>query len=143
MSNYIIRNLNEKDYLQYVKLINSNISKNFFENFIKNILNENHLIYVIEINNLLIATGILLIENKLTNNGCLMGHIENILVHENYRGKGFGEIIVKKLLEIAKEKKCYRVDLICKPELEYFYLKNDLKNNNIGMNILFKENFKI
>lgn len=143
MSNYNLRKLEEKDYIQYIRLINSSITKYIYDDFIKNTLNENHIIYVIELDNLLIATGILLIEEKLTNNGCSMGHIENILVDEKYRGKGFGEIIVKKLLEIAKNRGCYRVDLICKPELEYFYKKNDLQNNNIGMNILFKENFKV
>ena len=143
MSNYKLRKLEEKDYIQYIRLINSSITKYFFNNFIRNTLHDNHIIYVIEFDNLLIATGILLIEEKLTNDGCFMGHIENILVDEKYRGKGFGEIIVKKLLEIAKNRGCYRVDLICKPELENFYKKNNLQNNNIGMNILFKENFKV
>ena len=53
-----------------------------------------------------------------------VGNIENILIDEKYRGNGYGEKIVNKLLEMCKEQKCYRVDLNCSYELEHFYQKN-------------------
>ena len=89
----------------------------------------------------LLGTGTLLIEPKLTYGGCKMGHIENILIDEKYRGKGYGENLVNKLLEISKNEKCYRVDLNCTPELNRFYKKMNFKKKYICMNLYFKENF--
>ena len=136
-----IRDLVKSDYEQYSKLIDTNITRIKYDNFIDNILGPNHKIIVQEYKGKLVATGTLLIESKLTYGGCKMGHIENILVHPDHRNKGYGEQLVKKLLEIANEKECYRVDLNCNSELEIFYKKNRLKQKHICMNIYFKENF--
>lgn len=136
-------NLSAEHYLQYTNLINSNITKEYFNNFITNVLNDNHIIIILEDENEnIIGTGTILIEEKLTYGGCKMGHIENILIDEKYRGKGYGEKIVNKLLEICREKKCYRVDLNCSSELENFYKKNSFEKKYLCMNIYFKENFK-
>ena len=138
----IIRNLNIKDYEKYTALINSNISKENFTDFLNNTLDKLHIIYIIEFDDNIIGTGTLFIEKKLTYGGCNMGHIENIFIDKNHRGNGYGEKIVKKLLEYAKINKCYRIDLNCTKELESFYNKNNFNEKNICMNIIFKENFK-
>ena len=118
-------NLSRKHYLQYKNLIDSNISEEFFCDFIDNILNDDHIIIILENDeNNIIGSGTLFIEKKLTYGGCNMGHIENILIDEKYRGNCYGELLVNHLLEISKENKCYRVDLNCNSELEYFYKKN-------------------
>ena len=96
---------------------------------------------VIEIGSNIIGSGTLSIEPKLTYGGCKMGHIENILVHPHNRKNGYGEQLVHKLLEYAKENGCYRVDLNCTSELEHFYEKNGFKQKHICMNVYFKENF--
>jgi glucosamine-phosphate N-acetyltransferase len=135
-------NLSKKHYLQYKNLIDSNITEEYFNYFIENVLNKNHNIIVIEDNyNNLLGTGTILIEKKLTNDGCNMGHIENILIDEKFRGNGYGELLVNYLLEIGKENKCYRVDLNCTSELEHFYQKNGFEKKHLCMNIYFKENF--
>lgn len=139
----MIRNLKNTDYKRYIKLIDSTISENHFNTFITDVLNTNHIIIVMEdsLQNL-IGTGTLLIEEKLTYGGCKMGHIENILIHEEHRGMRHGETIVEHLLDIAKTNGCYRVDLNCHSELENFYKKNNFNKDNISMNIYIKENFK-
>ena len=137
-----IREITINDYKKYISLINISISKATFDNFINNVLGELHLIYILEKNNEIIGTGTLYIEKKLTYNISKMGHIENIFIDKNHRGNGYGEKIVKKLLEYAKNKKCYRVDLTCTEELIPFYIKNNFTAKNVSMNILFKENFK-
>ena len=137
-----IRKLNINDYKKYISLINISISKENFDNFINNVLGELHIIYVLEKNNEIIGTGTLYIEKKLTYNISKMGHIENIFIDKNHRGNSYGVKIVKKLLEYAKNKKCYRVDLTCIEELIPFYNKNNFTTKNVSMNILFKENFK-
>jgi len=137
----IIRNLNNKDYKKYVALINSNISKENFIDFLNNVLGKLHIIYILETDDNIIGTGTLFIEKKLTYDGCNMGHIENILIDKNHRGNGYGEKIVKNLLEYAKINKCYRIDLNCTKELESFYNKNNFNKKHICMNIIFKDNF--
>ena len=135
-------NLSKKHYNYYKNLINSNITEEYFTNFIDNILNKNHKIIVIEDNeHNLIGSGTIFIEEKLTYSGCKMGHIENVLIDEKYRGNGYGELLVNYLLEICKENKCYRVDLNCTSELEHFYQKNGFEKKHLCMNIYFKENF--
>lgn len=124
-------NLKKDHYEKYKTLINSNITEEYFNNFINTVLNDNHLIIVaVDDSNNIIGSGTIVIEKKLTYGGCNMGHIENILIDEKYRGNGYGEKLVKILLEICKEKKCYRVDLNCNEELDKFYNKNGLKKNN-------------
>ena len=142
MLNIIFRNIVKSDYNDYKKLINTDISKEKYEHFIDNILGDYHQIIVLEFENKLIGTGTLLIEDKLTYGGCKMGHIENLLIHENYRGNGYGELLVKKLSDTANNMKCYRVDLTCNVELENFYKKNNFNTNSVSMSLFFKENFK-
>lgn len=137
-----IRHITQHDYYDYIKLIDSNLFHEDFNDFLDNVLGETHQIIVLEIEDKLIGTGTLFIENKMSYGGCSMGHIENILIDENFRGKGYGEKIVNELLNIAKEKKCYRVDLNCNSELENFYKKMNFNQKHICMNIYFKENFQ-
>jgi glucosamine-phosphate N-acetyltransferase len=141
-TNIGFRNIVKNDYNEYIKLINSNISRKHYDNFIDNVLGNDHQIIVLEIENKLIGTGTLLIEEKLTHGGSKMGHIENILIYDEFRGKGMGEQLVNELLKRSKENKCYRVDLVCEKELEKFYIKNNFNADSISMSILFKENFK-
>lgn len=136
-----IRHICIKDYKKYITLINSNISKENYIDFFNNVLGKLHIIYIIEIDDNIIGSGTLFIEKKLTYGGCNMGHIENIFIDKTYRGNGYGEKVVKKLLEYAQINKCYRVDLNCTEELTPFYNKNKFTVNNVCMNILFKDNF--
>ena len=136
------KNIYKDDYEQYINLNKTTISKTYYDNFLDNILNDNHLIIKLSDNdNNLIGTGTIFIEEKLTHGGSKLGHIENIIIDEKYRGKGYGELLVNYLLNICNNKKCYRVDLVCTTELEHFYNKNNINKNNISMSILFKDNF--
>tara|TARA_B110000908_G_C10212759_1_gene431128 strand:- start:43 stop:468 length:426 start_codon:yes stop_codon:yes gene_type:complete len=137
------RNITYSDYEQYKTLINSSISYDYLKHFIDTILNDNHVIIILEMYNKIIGTGTLFIEDKLTHGGCRMGHIENILIHSEYRKKGLGVHLMKYLLHLAKINLCYRVDLNCSDELESFYKKNGFNKKYLCMNILFKENFKM
>lgn len=144
----IFSQLQEKHYEKYIKLINSNITFEYFSKFIQNTLNKNHIILLCEYEcdcekeQNIIGTGTILIEEKLTYGGCKMGHIENIFIHQNYRKKGYGELLVNELIKIAKNNKCYRIDLNCTEELKHFYQKNNFKEKHICMNIYITENFK-
>lgn len=138
----LIRNLISNDYEEYIKLLDTNITKEYFNNFINNVLNNNHIILVLENNNDIIGSATLLIEKKLTYGGCNLGHIENIFINKDCRGKGYGKKLVNQLLEYAKENMCYRVDLNCNEELQEFYKKHNFTKEQICMNIYFKDNFQ-
>ena len=137
----IIRKILLKDYINYKKLIESNISLEYYNNFISNILNSNHIILVIEDNNELIGTGTLLIEEKMTYGGCKLGHIENIFINEKSRGNNLGYQLVNELITIAK-KCCYRINLNCNEELIKFYNKNYFCKHQIAMSLYIKENLE-
>lgn len=66
----------------------------------------------------IIGTGTIIVEPKLIHGGKSVGHIEDIVVHKDYRKKGIATNIVNKLLELYH---CYKVILDCKDDLVDFY----------------------
>ena len=138
---YKIRNLEINDYSKYRALIDSYISFDEFVFFISHVLNQRHMILVVvdENTDAVVGTGTLLIEEKLTHGGCRMGHIENILINPDNRSQKLGEKLVKKLLDVAVNNNCYRVDLNCDEKLEKFYNKTGLqKRQQMSMSIFLK-----
>lgn len=116
-------NLGYLNLLKQLSLINENkISFDNFKNFIE-ILNDNHIIKVIEIDNKIVATGTLFIENKILHDFGKVGHIEDIVVDKSIRGRSLGKQIVEHLIELADEKKCYKVILNCNKNNIKFYEK--------------------
>lgn len=137
-----IRKINVNDYIEFTNLINTYISLKEFTDFLSFALGDKHIIIVVEIENKIVGTGTLFIEPKLTYNMSYMGHIENILVDENYRCKGLGKMIVNYLSNCAKEYGCYRIDLTCEDRLGDFYKNLGFEIKQLGMTMLVKTNFK-
>ena len=52
------------------------------------------------------------VENKIS--GEVAGHIEDIVVDSEVRGKMIGVSLIKELIKVAKNKGCYRITLFCK-----------------------------
>ena len=77
----------------------------------------------------IVAYGSIVIENKIR--GEVAGHIEDIVVDKEVRGKMVGISLIKELIAIAKKKGCYRITLFCKEELEKFYSRNGFKVDSI------------
>jgi len=82
-------------------------------------------------NNRIIAYGSVVIENKIR--GEVAGHIEDIVVDSEVRGKMVGVSLIKELIEISRRKGCYRITLFCNEKLVNFYSRNGFKVNNIIM----------
>lgn len=78
-----------------------------------------------------VAYGSIVIENKIR--GQVAGHIEDIVVDSEVRGKMLGVRLVKKLIEIGESKNCYRITLFCDKKLVSFYERSGFKVNNIMM----------
>ena len=98
------RNLQKNDYnkkyfdllSQLTEVNKEKISFVDFCNFIDK-LNENHHIIVIIHNNKIVASGTLLIEDKIIHGMSKVGHIEDIVVDSNSRGLGLGKKIISYL----------------------------------------------
>ena len=82
-------------------------------------------------NNRIVAYGSVVIENKIR--GEVAGHIEDIVVDSEVRGKMVGVSLIKELIEISKRKGCYRITLFCNEKLMNFYSRNGFKVNNVIM----------
>jgi glucosamine-phosphate N-acetyltransferase len=125
-----------KDYLLLLEQLTivekEKINFEQFKNFIENLSN-NHIIIVIEDNNKIIATGTLLIENKVIHNMGSVGHIEDIIVHNNYRSHGLGKKIINELVNISVKSNCYKIILDCSESNSKFYEKFGFTKKEIQM----------
>lgn len=83
------------------------------------------------IDNKIIAYGSIIIENKIR--GEVAGHIEDIVVDTEVRGKMIGVKLINELIEIGKKNNCYRITLFCKENLINFYSRSGFNVNSISM----------
>ena len=136
----IIRNIQledyNKDYLslleQLTEVNRENITYESFGNFVNN-LSSSHQIIVIERDNIIIATGTVIIENKIIHGLNRVAHIEDIVVHSNYRSHGYGKFIINELINISNNLKCYKIILDCNEKNIEFYKKLGFIQKEIQM----------
>lgn len=136
MSDIIIRELKEEDlwngFLSTLDSLReaSNIEKEKAAEIFKKINdNKDHIIAVAELDRKIVGSTTLLIESKFIHKGGMVGHIEDVVVNNNYQGKGIGEKIVRYLLEYAKNRGCYKTILDCNDDVKNFYEKIGFKHN--------------
>ena len=136
-----------KGYLSLLKQlseINSDMTYDDFKDKWLQISNNiYHQIYVIEIDNKIVASGTILVEPKFIRNSKFAGHIEDIVVDEKYRGNGLSKIVMNKLLEVAKELECYRVTLNCQESKLGLYQKFGFSNKSLGMRVDIRDDKNI
>ena len=136
MSKVIFRNIEKKDLDQVFILLNQlkqididNIDKDkAWSDFINN-TGSNSVVGLY--NDKIVAYGSVVVENKVR--GEVAGHIEDIVVDSEVRGKMIGVSLIKELIKVAKNKGCYRITLFCKETLVNFYGRNGFEVNNVVM----------
>ena len=136
MSKVIFRKVIKEDLDRVFKILNQ-LKELSIESIDKesawNSFNENKstksIVGVLE--NEIVAYGSIVIENKIR--GEVAGHIEDIVVDKNYRGRFIGENLIKELINIGKKNSCYRITLFCKENLENFYSRQGFKKSSINM----------
>ena len=140
MSEFIIRKIIESDlengFLE--SLDNLRLATNLEHNSAKSILegileNENHIVHVAELDGKIVGSTTLLIEQKFIHEGGFVGHIEDVVVNKKFEGRGIGMKLVLSLLDVAKEKKCYKTILSCEDKLIPFYEKIGFKQKSTEM----------
>lgn len=125
-----IRKLELDDYYKgYLKLLEqlTRVGELSFEQFKDKFNKLNSHIYVIEIDNKIVASATIFIEYKFIHNSQNVGHIEDVVTDNNYRKHGLGKILINKLLQIAKENTCYKVILNCSKDISGYYKKLNFK----------------
>ena len=140
MSELIIRKIIESDlengFLESLDNLRqaSNLEYNSAKSILKGILeNENHIVHVAELDGKIVGTTTLLIEQKFIHEGGLVGHIEDVVVKKGFEGQRIGMKLVLSLLDIAKERKCYKTILNCENKLIPFYEKIGFKQKSNEM----------
>lgn len=143
LNDLIIRNPELIDLIkdQYLLLLSDLTSTSYIETdlFLKNIerISEMGCIIVGIINHSssfeIIASGTIIIEPKIIRGGRNVGHIEDIVVSKEMRGKEISQKILDMLKLIAREKNCYKVILDCNEEVKKVYIKNGFNVKGLQM----------
>ena len=84
-----------------------------------------------------VATGSVFIEHKFIHRLSSVGHIEDIVVHKDYRGLGLGRSIIDHLVKVAKDNNCYKVILDCNKDNVDFYKKCGFNEKEVEMALYF------
>lgn len=72
----------------------------------------------------LIGTASVLLELKLfRDDKSYVAHIEDVAIHKDYRGFGYGKKLIYHIIEFCKLKDCYKVVLFCSNDNTKFYKK--------------------
>ncbi len=142
MSEPIIRELKKEDLWNgFLKTLDSlrqasDIDKNKAEEIFEKInSNPDHIIAVAELEGMIVGATTLIIEQKFIHKGGMVGHIEDVVVDKNFQGQKIGEKIMRHLLEIAKNRGCYKTILDCTDDVKPFYEKLGFKN--VGSELRF------
>lgn len=79
----------------------------------------------------IVGTGTLIFEPKIIHNSCYVAHIEDIVVHPDFRNKGIAKHIIDMFKTLSKNNNCYKIILNCKDEYITIYEKfGFVKKNN-------------
>ena len=106
-------------------------------NNIINMLPKNQYIFILMDESIIAGMGTVIIEQKIIHNGMCVGHIEDIIIKEEYRKKGFGKIIIEYLTNFAKNNNCYKVILNCSDFNMNFYINCGFNLKSNGMALYF------
>jgi glucosamine-phosphate N-acetyltransferase len=74
-----------------------------------------------------------IIEQKFIHNGGKICHIEDVVTRKGFEKLGIGSLLVEKVLELAKNEKCYKVILNCSEYNSKFYENLGFYIHDTGM----------
>ncbi|QTF49228.1 putative glucosamine 6-phosphate N-acetyltransferase [Acanthamoeba polyphaga mimivirus] len=121
----------DDDSYQYMELLKqltyidpSIITNEMFEkqlSIIKN--NPFHKIIVAKMDGKIVGSTTVLIEPKFIHNLSSVGHIEDVVVDQNYRLHGIGKLLIVKAIDICRQERCYKIILDCSDKVCGFYCK--------------------
>lgn len=131
--------INENDYNDIFPLLSQLtnaplIDQTFYNSIIKNLPN-NHYIFVYRLNNKIVGSITLIIEQKLIHGGRCVAHIEDLVVDQNYKNNKIATKLLNFCIEKAKNNNCYKILLDCNEELVEFYKKTNFNYQGLCMRL--------
>jgi glucosamine-phosphate N-acetyltransferase len=116
-----------QDFSNYKKDVSSEV----FEQYVSN-CRDRRIIVIRNTEQKIIGAGTIFKIEKLHNNA--IGQIEDVMIAEQYRGKGLGKLIVRHLTQIGLDDfLCYKVTLNCLDKNIGFYDKCDFETTGVQM----------
>lgn len=85
------------------------------------------------VHNAIVGTASLFIEPKFIHSNGSVGHIEDVVVSEQYRGKSLGKVLIDVLTDTARKHGCYKTILDCAESRVPFYEKCGMEAKGIQM----------
>lgn len=98
--------------------------------FEKGICSEHQHYLCVEVDKRIVGFCSLTVKNNLWQQGNL-GHIDELVVEESFRRKGIGTELLHRLIRVAEEKGCRRIELdsaLHRTKAHGFYEKNGFEN---------------
>ena len=111
------------------------ISCKDYNNFFGILEPNTHIYVLVDKNDILVGMGTLLIESKLIHGGSKVAHIEDVIIDNKQRGKGYGKILLDNLIKKAKKFNCYKIILNCNENNIGFYEKTGFQQKNVEMSL--------
>lgn len=133
-----IRELQEEDFEQFIPVINAftrfpqTIERKRFEQWLEAMPNGCHTFVYVE-EGAVIGTARALIEPKFSNNLSFMGHVEDVAVLPEHRGKGVARSLVDHIVEFCWNAGCYKIVLECSESLVPLYERSGFRPKGLGM----------
>ncbi len=121
--------LNIDNFLSFIKTIRETKDSN----------NERiHYVFILEDNNNIVGCVTILIEMKLLHGYSKVCHIEDVVIDNKTRGKGYGKFLINYIVEFVKNiPLVYKIILDCSDEKIGFYEKCGFIKKNNQMAIYF------
>lgn len=136
------REINIADFKIFRNLINQlTIVNDFSKDDFKNYLNQTKYkkTFMVIVDKKVIGTGSVIIEKKISRDFKCVGHIEDIVIDFNYKGKGYGRKLINFLKNYCIKNNCYKIILNCNIENKSFYEKNGFSQKNLEMSFYIDE----
>lgn len=141
---YIIRPLSREDYDKgYCSLLSQLTEANFTKEEFKCRFDQLYIlrhiqptfIYVVEhvLTETIVASASCATELKFIHQTSSVGHIEDVVVDKNHRGKGLSITLIESLKEEAIQFGCYKLILDCVENLQPVYKKAGFERKDIQM----------
>lgn len=142
MSDLIIREIVKNDidngFLETLSNLSiTDIDPDYAKKLIQVRKQSNNITTIVAVNstNQVFGTASLMVEQKISHNGGLVGHIEDVAVKSNYEGNGIGKKLVQKLIKLAQEKGCYKVVLTDSKGNKDFYEKTGMHVDGLSFRL--------
>lgn len=97
--------------------------------------NPNHHVFVAVEDGDVVGSVTLLVEQKFIHHCGIVGHVEDVVVHPDFRDRGIATALIQKVIELAGQWDCYKVILECKTENVPLYEKSGFRVYETGMRV--------